>query len=193
MFPLTLVESVRTVFVELFCTPKGLMEHPSLRVSGHVSSMNRTFIVEDYAEDDFGQWDTDEVTCEQGYIDDERSCFCLAVQTIQGPPGEKKGREKEKAKDDPKGPEEFSLAMSERKIPNGGKKRTHFGGPREREARRAHQKAMTVFRSVVFALTSSTKVQTRIFPKTKAEKGSKRKRQRKNHSEIRIRSLRNTQ
>ena len=30
------------------------MEDPSLRVSGHVSSMNRTFIVEDYAEDDFG-------------------------------------------------------------------------------------------------------------------------------------------
>ena len=37
--------------------------------------MNRTFIVEDYAEDDFGQWAKDEVTGEQGYIDDERSCF----------------------------------------------------------------------------------------------------------------------
>ena len=51
------------------------MENPSLRVSGHVSSMNRTFIVEDFAEDDFGQWATDEVTGEQGYIDDESSCF----------------------------------------------------------------------------------------------------------------------
>ena len=37
-------ESVRAVFVELFCTPKSSMENPSLRVSGHVSSMNRTFI-----------------------------------------------------------------------------------------------------------------------------------------------------
>ena len=37
--------------------------------------MHRTFIVEACAEDDFGQWATDEVTSEQGYIDDERSCF----------------------------------------------------------------------------------------------------------------------
>ena len=37
--------------------------------------MNRTIIVEDYAEDEFGQWAKDEVTCEQGYVDDERSCF----------------------------------------------------------------------------------------------------------------------
>ena len=51
------------------------MENRSLRVSGHVSSMNRTFIVEDYAEDEFGQWAKDEVTGEQGYVDDERSCF----------------------------------------------------------------------------------------------------------------------
>ena len=48
-------EAVRTVFLELFCTPKSSIENPSLRVSRHVSSMNRTFIVEDYAEDDFGQ------------------------------------------------------------------------------------------------------------------------------------------
>ena len=51
------------------------MESPSLRVSGHVSSMNRTFIVEDYADDDFGQRVKDEVTDEQDYIDDNRSCF----------------------------------------------------------------------------------------------------------------------
>ena len=66
-------ETARTVFVELFCTPKSSMENPSLRVSGHVSSMNRTFIVEDTAEDEFGQWAKDEVTGEQGYVD-ERSC-----------------------------------------------------------------------------------------------------------------------
>ena len=46
-------EALGTVFMELSCTPKSSMENPSLRVSGHVSSMNRTFIVEDYAEDDF--------------------------------------------------------------------------------------------------------------------------------------------
>ena len=51
------------------------MENQSLRVSGHVSSANRTFIVEDYAEDEFGQRAKDEVPGEQGYADDERSCF----------------------------------------------------------------------------------------------------------------------
>ena len=76
-------ETGRTVFVELFCAPKSSMENPSLRVSGHVNSMNRTFIVEDYAEDEFGQRAKDEVTGEQGNVDDE---------TIQGPPGEKKKR-----------------------------------------------------------------------------------------------------
>ena len=32
-------------------------------------------MAEDCAEDDFGQWAKDEVTDEQGDIDDERSCF----------------------------------------------------------------------------------------------------------------------
>ena len=95
-------EAVGTVFVELFCTPKSSMENHSLRVRGYGSSMNRTFIVENGAEDDVGQWATDEVTGEQSYIDDEKSCFldmgrlgvCLAVQTIQGPPGEEKKRKR---------------------------------------------------------------------------------------------------
>ena len=38
-------ENVRTVFGDLFCTQKSSMENPSLRVSGHVNSMNRTCIV----------------------------------------------------------------------------------------------------------------------------------------------------
>ena len=50
------------------------MGNPSLRVSGHVSSIYRTLTVIDFAEDDFGQWAKDEVTGEQGYVDDERSC-----------------------------------------------------------------------------------------------------------------------
>ena len=41
----------------------------------HASHASRTFIVEDFTEDEFGQWATDEVTGAQGYIDDERSCF----------------------------------------------------------------------------------------------------------------------
>ena len=65
------LEAMKTVFVELFCTPKSSMENPSLRVNRHDSSMNRTFIVE-CAEDEFGRA-VDEVTGEHGYID-ERSC-----------------------------------------------------------------------------------------------------------------------
>ena len=41
------------------------MENPSLRVSGHGGSTNRTFIVEHYPEDEYGQWTTDEATGEQ--------------------------------------------------------------------------------------------------------------------------------
>ena len=67
--------AVKKVFMELFCTPKISMENPSLRVSGHGSSMNRTFTVEDCAEHEFGQWAMDEVAGEKSYIDDERSCF----------------------------------------------------------------------------------------------------------------------
>ena len=37
--------------------------------------MNRTLIVENNAEDEFGWWAADEVTGEQGFIDDERSCL----------------------------------------------------------------------------------------------------------------------
>ena len=42
------------------------MENPSLRVSGHGGSTNRTVLVENYLEDEFGQWATDEVPAEQG-------------------------------------------------------------------------------------------------------------------------------
>ena len=69
--PANTFEAVRTVFWELFCTPKSSMENPSLRVSGHGGSLNRTFIVENCSEDDFRQWATDEITGEQGYVDDE--------------------------------------------------------------------------------------------------------------------------
>ena len=70
------LETARTMFAELFCTPKNLMENPSLRVSGNVNSTHRSFNVEDHAEDECGQWTKDEVTAERGYVvDNERSCF----------------------------------------------------------------------------------------------------------------------
>ena len=100
--------------------------------------------------------------------------MCLAVQTIHGSPDEKKERQEAEAKDDPKEPEEHSLVMNKRKTLNGRKKKTQFGGPKERKARRVCQKAMMVSIRVVFALTKWTKVQARTFSKTKAEERIKK-------------------
>ena len=62
------------------------MENPSLRVSGHGSSMNRTFIVEECADVEFGQWAMDVVSSEKAFFDDERSCFWTTT-SILGSPG----------------------------------------------------------------------------------------------------------
>ena len=43
-------EAVRTVFVEIFCTPKSSMENPSLRVNRHGGSTSKTFILEYFIE-----------------------------------------------------------------------------------------------------------------------------------------------
>ena len=72
--PAYTLEAVKSVLKELFCTAKSSKENPSLRVSGHGGSTSRTFIVENCAEDEYGHWAIDEVTGEQGYIDDEGSC-----------------------------------------------------------------------------------------------------------------------
>ena len=64
---------------------------------------------------------------------------------------EEKERKKEKAEDDPKGPEEHSLAKNKHKILKCGQKRTLLGGTKERKARKDCQKAMMAFRRVVFA------------------------------------------
>ena len=79
------------------------MENPSLRVSGHVSSMNRTFIVEDYAEDDFGQWAKDEVTGELMKDRVSGHGTTLSVPGSPRPPGDKKKRKgkKENTKENP--------------------------------------------------------------------------------------------
>ena len=49
-------EAVRTVFVELFCTAKSSLDNPSLRVNRYGGHTSRTLIVEDFLEDELGQW-----------------------------------------------------------------------------------------------------------------------------------------
>ena len=131
----------------------------------------------------------DEVTGtgDQGCIDDKRMCFSTWDDTecawqsrpFKGRQVRRRKGKKEKARDDPKGPEEYSLAMNRYKITNGGQKRFLFGGPNERTARKPCQKAMMVFRRVVFALTSPTQVQARTFSKTKAEERIKKEKAKK--------------
>ena len=48
--------------------------------------MNRTFIVGDCAQDDFGQWTTDEVTGEQGCIDGEHALGHGTTMSVLGNP-----------------------------------------------------------------------------------------------------------
>ena len=68
--------------MELFCTQKCSMGNPSLGVNTYAGNTSRTFIVEDFIEDEFGHWATDEVTGEQGYVDDEGSCLDMGQQQI---------------------------------------------------------------------------------------------------------------
>ena len=68
-------EALREVFVELFCTPKSSSDNPSLRVNRYGDHTNRTFFVDDFIADEFGQWAIDEAIGEQGNVDDEGSCF----------------------------------------------------------------------------------------------------------------------
>ena len=146
------------------------MENPSLRVSGHVSSVY------------------DEVTGEQGYIDDERSCFWTWDDTEcawQSRPfkGRQLKRRKVKGKGTGKGRSKRTRRafFGDERVqdPKGGQKRTLLGGPKGRKARKACQRAMMASRRVVFALTSPTKVQARIFPRTKGRERTQKERARK--------------
>ena len=96
--------------------------------------------------------------------------MCLAVQTIQGPPGEQKKRKgKRKAQRYiQKKEEDHSLAKNKHKILKCGQKRALLGGPKDAKARKDCQKAMMALRRVVFAFASQIKAQARITPRTKA-------------------------
>ena len=98
------------------------MENPTLRVSGHGGSLNRTFVVEEYSEDDFGQWTTDEVTGEQGYVHDEKSCFWTCddnEDAWQSRPFKSRQLKRRTGRGN-KGREEHSLAKNKHKILNCG-------------------------------------------------------------------------
>ena len=159
------------------------MKIRSLRVSGHVSSVNRTSTAEDHAEDDFGQWAKDDVTGEQGYVDDERSCFWTWDDT-------ECVRQSRPRAVHPKEAEEQSLAKNKHKILKCGQKRTLLGGTKDAKTRKACQKAMMAFRRMVFAHTSQIKAASKDSSQNKGKrKVPKRKRQGRSSSSIRTFSL----
>ena len=182
-------EAVRTEFVELFSTPKNSMENPSLRVSGHVSSMNRTFIVEDYTEDDPGQWAKDEVTGKQGYVHGERSCFLTWEDTecawqsrpFKGLPGEKKKRKgkREAQRKIQKKRKSLPQRRTSTRFWNVVRRGFCLVDQRTQRQERIVKRQWWLSDGWVFALTSRIKAQARIIPRTKARESTKKEKARK--------------
>ena len=178
------------------------MENPSLRVSGHVSSMNRIFIVEDYAEDDLGQWAKDEVTGEQSYVDDGRSCFWTWDDTEcawQSRPFKerqvKKKKEGKRKRQRTIQNDRNSLFSDEQEQdPEWWSEEDFAWWSKGRKGKKGLSKGNDGFQKVGFALTSPKKVQARTFTKTEEEERIKKEKgKEKNLSSIQISSLRNTQ
>ena len=135
------------------------MENPSLRVNGHGGSLNRPFIVEDCSEDDFGQWATDEMTDEHGYIDDEKSCFCTwddNEYAWQSRPFKKKHREKMKA--NPKGPEEHFLEKKTAQDPQWWSEKDFALWSKRKKGKKGLSKGNDGFQKGGFALISHKKM-----------------------------------
>ena len=183
--------SVRTVLVELFCKLKSSMENPSLRVSGFVSSMNRTFIVEDNAEDDFGEWAKDDVTGEQGNNDDERSCFWTRDDTEgawQSRPF--KGRQMKRRKGKGKGKRQRTIPKRTGRAFSGDEQVQDpewwseqdfawWSRGKERKARKACQKAMMSSEGWFSPLPTRQRCRQGFSPKTKAEEKIKKEKAKK--------------
>ena len=104
--------------------------------------------------------------------------MCLAVRTIQGPPGEKKKR-KGKGKGRRRSKRTGRAFFGDERSTNGGQKRTLLGGPKERKARKAGQKAMMVFRRAVFAPYQPDKGAHKDFSPKKEEKMIKKEKAKK--------------
>ena len=127
-----------------------------------------SFIVEDYPEDEYGQWAIDEATGEQGYVDDERSCFWTwddndytwQSRKFQDPKSkEEKVKEKVKAKVASKELVRHTLVKNKLKTLSGGQKKMVFGGSREKEAKKALRKVRTTFLKVILVPTIQKRVQ----------------------------------
>ena len=122
-------------------------------------------------EDEFGQWATDEMTGEQGYVEDEGWCFWTCdnnkyawqSRPFKGRKLQKKVRAKERTKVDQQEQEERSLVKNKRMKQNCGQKKIVLGGPKENQARNAFGKEMKAFGKVDFTLAHLKRVQSVVF------------------------------
>ena len=145
------------------------------------------FIVEDYAEDEVGQWAKDEVTGEQGYVDDEKSCFWTWDHTEfawQSRPF--KGRQVKRRKGKVKGKGKGRSKKTRRAFFGGGQTQDPEWRQEEdrvwwsngKKSKKGLSKGNDGFRKGVFFFFP-TKVQTRTFTKKKAEERIKKEKARK--------------
>ena len=196
------LEAVKTVFVEVFCSPQSSMENPSLRVSGHGSSTSRTFIVENFTEDEYGLWAIDEATGKQGFIYDDVFGHGTTTSVFGNPESfrivkikeeKEKVKEKEKAKVDPEELVEHTLVKNKHRTLNGGQKKIVFGGPLVKEARKVLRQPTATSLKMISVPIIQRKVQVMNTTRTKEEARIRQeKRQGKCLSSIRTFSLRNT-
>ena len=109
--------------------------------------------------------------------------MCLAVQTIQGPPDEKEKRkemEKEKAEDDPKGPEEHFFGDEQAQDPEWWLEEDLVWWSKGKKGKQGWSKGNDGLQiRVVFARTSPTKVQAMTFTIAKAEERVKKEKAKK--------------
>ena len=86
------------------------------------------------------------------FFDIGRQRVYLAIQTVQRSPSEEtnKQRKRQKAKEDSKELEEYSLVKNKHRTLYGGQKKIVLGGPKVREARKVSRNVMEAFRKVGF-------------------------------------------
>ena len=172
------------MFVELFCTPKSSIENPSLRVNGHGGSTSTTVIVENFAEDEFGQCAIDEVTGEQGYIDGERSFFRTwddNEKTWQSRPfkGRQARRRKGKGKGGFKGTGRAFLGEAQAEDPEWWSEEDYAWWSKGKKVKKGSSKRKNTFLNLISTPIIQKKVHVMTFIRVKEEERNRKEKARK--------------
>ena len=138
-------------------------------MSKHRGSTSKTFIVVDFIDDEVGQWATDEVIGEEGYVVDEGPCFWTwnnnKYAWIPRPFWSRKLKRNRRRKGNRLAhkAEEHSLVKSKHRNQKCGLKKVVLGGSKVNEERKALRRAIKVFIKVDFAQAHLKKKGSRSF------------------------------